>query len=235
MTPDASPLVTDWISAIATAVTALVAIAAILYARAQLREASESRKQTKQLELDRNQPQVVVNMVSSDSSPTLVYLVIKNYGLTPARNVRLTIEPWPRESVFTKPGVTDGELVPLPEVIPLLAPGQDWRTFWDGGRERGKTELPDRHEGVASYDGIEGVSLTTPFILDWSTFKSLRWSDSKGISDVAKSLEKIEKNLKLFSEDSNGGLSVYVRDGDKKDATTEPPTIANFRFPPTNA
>ncbi len=72
-------------------------------------------------EVERSQPYVVAYMEPSEASKMFIDFVVKNYGLTAARNVVIQIDPAPRRSF-------DGEEVAIPSTVPILAPGQEWRS-----------------------------------------------------------------------------------------------------------
>lgn len=76
---DDAPSITDWISAIATALTLGIAIVAAFFAKGQLNEASRAREQSKKLELEKSQPYVVMSMEES-VGPEFIDIVIRNYG-----------------------------------------------------------------------------------------------------------------------------------------------------------
>ncbi|WP_165693845.1 hypothetical protein, partial [Mycolicibacterium diernhoferi] len=75
------------------------------------------------------QPNVVMYTELNPSSKRFLEIVIKNFGSTPAYNVKTVIDP-PLKA--TPNNVSKGKLadVPIPE-FPILAPGQEWRTGWD--------------------------------------------------------------------------------------------------------
>lgn len=207
-----APSVTDWIGAIASISTTLIAGGALIYAAIQVAEAKRSRGLTRELEVERAQPYVVAYTEPSAASQMIIDLVVKNYGPTAARDVKLSISPWPVRS----DGSEAGERVAVPEVIPILAPGQEWRTMWDSGLERQETSHPDRHEGMVTFVGLNDFTLSSPVILDWSIYKTRQWVEVRGIHDAAKALREINERTKKWHE-VNGGLRVMVRDGDKKD------------------
>lgn len=93
-----SPNVADWITAGATILTLVVAVFALTYARGQVAEAQSARRQARELEKERSQPYVVAYTESSGATPAIIDLVVKNYGQTAARNVRLELDPWPVRS-----------------------------------------------------------------------------------------------------------------------------------------
>ncbi len=158
------------------------------------------------------QPNVVVLFESSPASPQVIELAIKNFGATPARDIRTQITPRPRRSG----GGAPTEDVWIPEEIPFLAPGQEWRTTWDFAPRRATSSLDteDRHVATVTFDGLEGTDRrTTQSVLDWSAFKHRRYIDRKTTHHAAEALREIHKLMKRWSE-GNQGLGVVVRDGD---------------------
>jgi hypothetical protein len=186
-----APRLTDWITAIAAAATFLVAAFALLYARGQVKEAGRGRQLTRDLDIERSQPYVVAFMERTASSEALVDLVIRNYGLTAAKNVHIELDPWPERS--TELPTDPNRRVEVPDVIPFLAPGQEWRTLWDLGHSRHASDLPDKHVGKLRYTGVHDMSLDSAVILDWSAQKGRRWAVTRGIHDAADALVKIEE------------------------------------------
>lgn len=215
------PSLTDWIGASAAALTFLAAVAALLFARQQIGEAKTARKLTADLELARSQPYVVMFTEPSAATQVIIDLVIKNFGQTAATNIHIDLSPWPRR---TRGGGQDQEEdVAVPLVIPVLAPGQEWRTLWDNGLARRKTDLADRHEGVVTYEGVKlangsNTGLSTPVVLDWSIYKTRRWVEVRSVHDAAKALREIQRTMSKWTESASGPLSVVTRDGDARDA-----------------
>jgi hypothetical protein len=212
------PSVTDWIVAIASSLTFAVALVAAIYARGQIEEARKARQLTVDLETERSQPYVVMYMHASVASEVLIDLVIKNYGQTAATDVHIDLDPKPRR---TRGGASVEQEVGLPDVIPTLAPGQEWRTLWDNGRERNLSSLPDRHEGTVTYKGLNGKDLSSKVVLDWSIYKTRRWVELKTVHDVAKSVDEMSKTVARWGESLSGPLSVVVRNGHRKDSEDE--------------
>ena len=210
---DGGPSVTDWISAIATALTFLIALVAAFFAKGQLDEASTARKQTKALEREKSQPYVVAYLEVNGASSHVLDLVVKNFGQTAGRNVRLSFSPALNR---TK---SDGgtEDVTLPEVISFLAPGQEWRTIFDAMNERShRTDMPLTYDGVVTYEGLDGEAQKSDAVIDLHPYKARRYAEVHGTHHVAQALRGIRDNQKKWSE-LHGGLKVYSRDGDAKD------------------
>jgi hypothetical protein len=74
----------------------------------------------------------------------VIDLVIKNFGKTVARNVRATISPPAQRAAGDG---SDPDLA-IPDAIPVLVPGQEWRTFWDMTHARYRSELPALHRAT---------------------------------------------------------------------------------------
>jgi hypothetical protein len=161
-------------------------------------------------------PYVVAYMEQSTAGPGWIDLVVRNYGKTAARDIRMTATPELRRSA---PTGDETEGVKVFEVLGLLAPGQEWRCFWDRTWRRHEVRLPDRYEVVLSYSDHDAKplpSLTLP--LDWGPFLGAGPLDTYGLHHAAKALREIEKTLGRFSEHTGSrGLRVYTRDGDAKD------------------
>ncbi|WP_162231744.1 hypothetical protein [Leucobacter celer] len=210
----AEPTVADWMTAWAAIATCGIAVVALGYAGWQVSEAKKSRLQARDLELERSQPNVVVFCEPSKATPFVIDFVVKNYGLTAATEVTFDIHPWPER---TNQGA-GSERVELPSVIPVLAPGQEWRTMWDISKDRLTSTLPDRHTGTVSYKGVNGSDRSSGIDLDWSIYKSRRWMEVYSMYDAAKALREIKSTIKKWTESPQGALSVYTRDGHARDS-----------------
>lgn len=211
---DNEPSFTDWVGAIAGALTFVVAVIALRIARGQLKEASHAREQTKKLEREKSQPYVVAFLEESAVGSHILDLVVRNFGQTAGRNIRLSFEP-----TLNRTDGNDGtEDVILPEVISFLAPGQEWRTLFDVGTERAHREdLPLVYNGVVTYDGLDGEPEKSDVVIDLQPFKARIFPEILGVHHAAKALQDISKNQKKWTE-SPQGIKVYSRDGDARDA-----------------
>ncbi|UTT63581.1 hypothetical protein [Microcella humidisoli] len=109
---------TDTWQAVGSMGTLAVALAAAVFAYFQVREAAKTRR-------DQARPYVVAFLERSAHSS--VDLIIKNFGQTAARDIRLVWDR-PVRSTF---GRGKGEEMKLPDALPILAPGQEWKTVWD--------------------------------------------------------------------------------------------------------
>ena len=157
----------EWASAIAETLMALIAACALLYARRQLTEAKKTREQ-------QTRPYVVCYLERNPKSDNLVDVVIKNYGLTAAYDVRAVFGDPLERGVPSKDPIRQ---VAIPERLPILAPGQDWRTYFDGGNsDREKLGLPMVYEGTVTYEGDPKsrkgawTKYSTDLVLDYKQF-----------------------------------------------------------------
>lgn len=193
-------------SAIAAWLTAGVAIAAGVVAVGQLSEARRLRK-------EQAQPYVAVSMETKpEVDERFVDLVIRNFGETAAFNVRIGIEPWPHratEDSYAR--------VWLPEYIPTLVPGQEWRTLWDFGPRRAGSDLPNRHAATVHFQDSQEERFRLQYVLDWGVYENRMQVTTYGAHHAAKALREIQKTTKRWTESAAGGLSVVARDGDARD------------------
>lgn len=207
-----------WVSAWAAAITALIAVIAAVVAAWQIHEARQARAQTRALATEVAQPYVVAYMQADDVSPEYAHFVVKNFGQTAALNVRISSSPELRRAIYDGNSSAQQRVqIRLPATIPILAPSQEWRTFWDNPAERSdKEKYPDRHDVTVHYTDSHNEPHTTNSILDFSTFDRI-WFDRKTLHHLATATREINTKLGKFQEDIHGGLSVFTRNGDAKD------------------
>lgn len=143
----------EWI-ALAAWVAVLVLIVALVYAWLAYQRA---RRQTEEV----MQPNVAMYMEPAANDWHLVELVVKNFGRTPAFNIRFEFAHPPTvgkyESAYEDSpyGESYVDIVPLnlPSEIPYLAPSQEWRMVWDSAldrRELGEA-IASRFDGAVTY------------------------------------------------------------------------------------
>ncbi|MBF6161351.1 hypothetical protein IU438_04745 [Nocardia cyriacigeorgica] len=157
------------------------------------------------------QPNVVAYVEQNPAEFYALELVIKNFGATPAKDVRLSFDPEPQVSPHAS---GDTGIIDLwyPEVIPTLAPMQEWRTLWDLSHKRFEfPELPSRHEVRVTFEDSKGESHETESVLDWESLRGTEALIINTVHDVAKRLKEqnekldvIAKALKAFSSPSSG-------------------------------
>ncbi|MEV6061847.1 hypothetical protein AB0L62_17750 [Nocardia asteroides] len=178
-----------------TAGIALVTVVvAGLYARKQVAEMRALRE-------EQAQPYVVASMELSSRGST-VLLVFKNYGTTGAHDIRVNITPTPQNSAHPDAPVDGGADVAYPAVLPFLAPGQEWRTYWDHApQRRDRTALPERHVATVAFKDSKGRELEpTTSILDWGVVWNHAVNSEKTIGHLVKEVEKLNKSVAAIGD-----------------------------------
>jgi hypothetical protein len=187
--------------------TFTVAIVASCIAIGQLRDARKTR-------IEQAQPYVVAYMEPSPANRQIIDLVVRNFGMTAAYNVRMKSRPGLMRSAADR---NKTEKVFTFKVLPILAPNQEWRTFWDAGTTRASVSLPDEYKVTITYEDSQERSMApTVAILDWSMYKGQYFSTVYGVHDAAAALRQISASMKSWGEFGRG-LAVYSRSGEKKD------------------
>ncbi|KAF0833882.1 hypothetical protein [Ornithinibacter aureus] len=119
------------LQAIAVIVTGLVAVAALF------RTAEDSR--------ERSRPMVTAELQRGPNSHSVIDLVVRNSGLTVARDLAVRLDPLPVVPAEGGPYVTPFMLRRYAQPIPVLAPGQELRNIWWSGEVvTGSIELQNR-------------------------------------------------------------------------------------------
>ena len=195
----------EW-QAAGTVGTFVVAAVAALYAGRQVGEARRTRE-------ERARPYVAVYLELVGEST--LDLVVKNFGATTARNITIASDI-PMKRVWA--GETE-ELLTF-DVLPVLVPGQDWRTLFDVNGQRMNKDDDVYTVTVQSEDSRYKRLPEETFVLDWHTFQDKQYLGQKTLDDIGKALEKIANTLPSWS-DGVRGLSVVSRDGDAKDRRWE--------------
>lgn len=142
----------DW-SALGTWATALIAAVGGFIA---LRQVGEARRTGE----EQAQPYVVVYMEPTKATPEIIALVVQNFGKTSAYNVVMNVEPRLERSI--EGGGTED--VWLFDRLPVLVPGQQWRTMWDFGPSRAQSALPSRYVATVQFEDSRGRELPSPSV-----------------------------------------------------------------------
>jgi hypothetical protein len=178
-------------AAIGQWMTAAIAIAAAVFALNQVQEARRTRER-------QAQPNVVVFADLNPLDEDWLDVIVKNFGQTAAYHVRLFFDPWPTVIPWIHPQTDNRVTRLLVPDIPVLAPGQEWRTLWDRGEARALAKferesiqqargyihpsfeetLPDdvgeRFEGQVVFEDSEHRRYSNPSILDIHMFYDMR-------------------------------------------------------------
>jgi hypothetical protein len=167
-------------------------------------------KEARNLRIEQAQPYVAVYADVSPASSSVFDLVIKNFGRTPAANVRVKVKPALSRAAY------GDELVGLPSIIPTLVPGQEWRTFWDTQMARKDSPLPNSYAVEVRFSDVTGrPDFCLQFELDWHVSTHRDVVDVSSLHDAAKALQEIRTTLKNAMP--QGALNVLARDGNARD------------------
>ncbi|NDK31672.1 hypothetical protein [Nesterenkonia haasae] len=212
---DNGPSAADWIGSVTSALTFLIAAVALCIAKGQLGEASSAREQSKALEREKSQPYVVAYLEGNGVGSHIHDLVVKNFGQTAGRNIKVSFEP----ALNRTNGAEGVEAVVLPEAISFLAPGQEWRTVFDVATARaGRADMPMIYRGVVTYESLEGERRNSDVVIDLHPYEARIYTEVLGVHHAAKALRDIRDTHKKWNEDIHGGIKVFSRDGHAKDA-----------------
>ncbi|MDT5011361.1 MAG: hypothetical protein QOH57_2978 [Mycobacterium sp.] len=172
--------------AIAVWVAVLLGVAALIYAHRQI-------KQGRELRLEETRPHVAMFMEPHASDWHLIELVVRNFGETSAYDVQFTFINPPTVAQYE--GESSGRVhiaeLSLPDIIPVLAPGQEWRTVWDSAPSRAQlgSSIDWRFTGTVKYfdaaapedtgkrgkrSGRKRHDFQTKVILDWEDLQPVQ-------------------------------------------------------------
>jgi hypothetical protein len=180
-------------TALGTCVAAGTALAAVLAAlvigRRQLGEAQTLRR-------EQAQPYIAVFIEETGTGIHQYNLVVKNFGATAAKDVRVSITPPPRSANLRNSHAE--HYFKIPEVISVLVPGQEWSTYWDWSGALDKaTDLPRRYDAEVSFRDSRGKEVDTyQFVLDWEPLIARGGPTRYGIHQVADSLQDISTAIR---------------------------------------
>lgn len=194
----------EW-QALATGLAALIGLVAAIAAASQLSEARQLRR-------ERSQPYVAVSLeaVAPLMGTGWAELVIRNHGPTAALEVTLVVEPRPLRYMGPEGGP---EEVWLPNPIPTLAPGQEWRTLWDSASKRDEADAPTEHRVEVCFKDSGGAGFELDYALDWEAIYKRATPSIYGAHESAKALRELVRTVNRWSEVGEGAVSVVARDG----------------------
>lgn len=173
-----------------------VLVVAAIFAWRQVKEARVLRE-------EQNRPFVVVDFDCEQGY--MMYLEVVNIGTSLARDVTIEIDP-PLESAID---IKVGELKMLNEGIATLAPGKRYRTFFDMGFRRAEAErdYTMNHIARVRYKDEKGKrTFDETLNLDMDQYMHMNTVTRRGIHDVHKQLEAIQKTLKGWSANLGRGM-----------------------------
>jgi hypothetical protein len=189
---------TTWAAAAAWG-TFFVYLALLLFAARQLGEARRLREQEAR-------PYVVVQF----EPDFVIHFAIENMGRTVARNIQIAFNERPVTTKNYDPWNDHSESAVLRDGIPFLAPGGKMRFIFDSFPSRIEAGLPLVYHAIVSYESFDGRHrYSDPYTLDLSLYLGVLQVTEKGLDDLAKSLDKIQKEMHKWT-DGHAGIRVSV-------------------------
>lgn len=196
----------DAVAAWAQWATAGIALGAAWFARGQVLEARRTRERV-------SAPDVVAYIDHNPKNWQWFDLVVKNFGQTPAYNVRLKVPPLPIPP-YSDPdtGKRIAHLY-IPGSIAVLAPGQEWRTLWNSLTNLDQNEPPWQFVGSVEFDqSITGGKPLppNPISLDANMFwNMLRFADDNAAQKIADNIAAVASTLASYNS-IHDGIWVYT-------------------------
>lgn len=196
----------DWTDA-ATILAAAGTLAAALVAAVAV-------VQARRLQDEKAQPYVVALVENNPNVAEMLELSFKNVGETAARDIQISFDPKPQRSAWGSRDKTED--LSLPATLPVLVPGQEWRTTWDSSHSRHGSGLPHRHEVTLTYTGLKGRKSSETYVIDWEHLYSRGYMEEKTVHHLAKDVHEMRR---LFARavgigGIRGSLDVRVQQDD---------------------
>ena len=221
--------------AVAVWAAVVLGIIALVYVSRQLRR-------NRELKVERMRPHVAMFMEPHAADWHVVELVVRNFGQTAAFDIDFSFLNPPTVARYENAhdGMVDIADLRLPAELPVLAPGQEWRTVWDSSLDRyelgGSIEWrfvgtvtyhdrPDQKTGWLSRKGRRR-SYKTNVVLDWDDLQPVQRVELMTSHDLAKrerhKLELLRTLLTYFHHASQETRAeVYRGEIDRINRATE--------------
>ncbi len=183
--------ITDWLTGVGSDATVAVAIVAAVIAVRAVRE-------SKRLREDQARPFVAVTLEPSGASRHFLDLVVRNHGMTMARDVQFSFD---KDLLST----IDGTGYPIANVkflhdgIATLAPRVEYRVLFDSmparhEANRGGADMPDSYTVTVQYKNRQGDPLPPEeYVLDSALSRSAPYAQEFKMHDLVKEVSKLRE------------------------------------------
>lgn len=174
--------------AIALWAAVLLGVVALILALRQL-------KRNRELRLEEIRPHVAMFMEPNASDWQLIELVVRNFGKTAAHDVQFAFANPPTVGQYESEhdGMVSVAELALPSTIPVIAPGQEWRTVWDSSISRAQLggSIEWRFTGTARYYDKPAKAkrrreFQSDIVLDWDDLQPVQRVELMTNHDLAK-------------------------------------------------
>lgn len=159
-------------------------------------------QRNRRLAAEQTRPYVAMFMEPHVADWHVIELVVRNFGRTAAYDVRFSFPNPPTVAQYENAanGYADVVELRLPQELPMLAPGQEWRMVWDSALDRAEIGrgIESRFPGtVTYYDRPEQPRrwrfwrrgrrpLETKVVLDWDALPPVARIELMTTHDLAK-------------------------------------------------
>lgn len=175
----------------------ILGVIVLVYANHQI-------KKNRLLKTEQIRPQVAMYMEPHAADWHVIELVVRNYGQTAAHDIGFDFANPPTVAAYEDHGYDGPPEVAeldLPSELPLLAPGQEWRTVWDSAisREELGGSIRSRFDGTLTYSDeprpVGGKksrawsrrqTFESKVCLDWATLQPAQRLELLTTHDLAK-------------------------------------------------
>lgn len=170
--------------ACSTVVAVAAFITALIVGYVQLRSARRTR-------LEQSRPYVVVDLVPGLASSKLMDLVIINIGTTPAYDLLIKFDPPPERAQEDTSQFKLKDARILNQPTPMVAPGREFRMFFDSAPQRYASIQPMTFEVTAEYRDSRRAKYTETATLDFDIRRGAMYTEVKSLHDGVLALEKL--------------------------------------------
>jgi hypothetical protein len=188
----------QWPAKVAGLSAAVGAAAASAAAITGIRTLRRARLDSK----NRNRPMVAAELRDDEHADGVMLLVIRNYGPTVARNLRVTFSP-PIPQDDALPPNTTGSLIRMryEKPISVLTPGMELDNIWyvaaPGDRNENDEGLADQFSVHFEYEGDDGTTWRDGFDLDVDLLRKRSYVTSS--NDPREQIKKAVEHLGLIA------------------------------------
>ena len=188
---------------------AWAAWAAIVLAGVTLVFTNSQISRNRRAAAEQTRPHVAMFMEPHSADWHVIELVVRNFGRNAAYDIGFSFANPPTVAEYenASDGYADVVELRLPDNLPMLAPGQEWRMVWDSALDRAEigSGIESRFTGTVTYydrpDPSHGrrfwqrerSPLRTDVVLDWNTLPPVQRIELMTTHDLAKrEKEKLE-------------------------------------------
>lgn len=202
----------DWIDFILAGVQIFTLIALVIYVKKTWDMADSTEKSVNEMKEARDQESAPYVLVYFDFCDHEMYLVVENAGKGLAKDVSFDFEP----SLVNSRGTKISELSLLKDGIGSIPPKYQIRHFFDMSFSYFEKNLPIKYKVKTSYyGGLKDEKRTSEHILDVGFYKMVSFLDKKGLNELAKTVDDLNKNNKKIADNLDeireildGGISI---------------------------